>query len=97
VRYEDLTGPRQDDEVTALMRHCGIDIPPDDLRTLLDKYSFARMTRRRGSGEVSHYRKGTAGDWRNHFDDDIAEAFDQATGDLVKRLGYEPYERAAPR
>lgn len=91
VRYEDLTGPGQDEEVAALMRHCGIRIPPADLRALLDKYSFARMTRRRGSGEVSHYRKGAPGDWRNHFDDDIAAEFERVTGDLVGRLGYDRF------
>ena len=87
VRYEDLTGPRQAEEVDRLMRHCGIHLPPGDLDTLLERYSFVRMAARR-AGTVSHYRKGAAGDWRNHFDDDIAEAFDRATGDLVTRLGY---------
>jgi hypothetical protein len=38
---------------------------------------------------VSHYRKGTAGDWRNHFDADISAAFTAATGNLVELLGYE--------
>lgn len=95
VRYEELTGPRQAEEVEALMRHCGIFIPPAELRTLLDRYSFSRMTARQGGGPVSHYRKGEAGDWRNHFDDDISEAFDRATGDLVGRLGYASYEHPA--
>lgn len=91
VRYEDLTGPKQEEEVDRLLRHCGIRIPPDQLRTLLDRYSFSRMADRGRAGTVSHYRKGESGDWRNHFDDDIAEAFDRATGDLVTRLGYAPY------
>jgi hypothetical protein len=95
VRYEDLTGPQQTEEVDRLMRHCGIVIPPAELRTLLDRYSFSRMTKRQGAGTVSHYRKGEAGDWRNHFDDDISEAFNRATGDLVGRLGYASYERPA--
>jgi hypothetical protein len=91
VRYEDLTGPQQTEEVDRLMRHCGIVIPPAELQTLLGRYSFSRMNERQGAGAVSHYRKGEAGDWRNHFDDDIAEAFERATGDLVTRLGYDPY------
>jgi hypothetical protein len=87
-RYEDLTGPGQADEVGRLLRHCGIIVPPDELATLLARYSFSRMNDRQSAGSVSHYRKGEAGDWCNHFDDDVQEAFARATGDLVERLGY---------
>jgi hypothetical protein len=88
VRYEDLTGERQFAEMDALMRHCGIAIPPEELTTLLDKYSFSRMNERKKAGEISHYRKGKSGDWRNHFDDDIEQAFRNATGNLLDILGY---------
>ena len=88
-RYEDLTGERQAAEVDRLMRHCGIAIPPAELADLLARYSFSRMQGgRRSVGSVSHYRKGKAGDWRNHFDDDIYQAFTAATGNLVEVLGY---------
>jgi hypothetical protein len=88
-RYEDLTGERQQDEVDRLMRHCGIVIPPADLAALLARYSFARMRSTPGdSGTNSHYRSGRAGDWRNHFDDDVHRAFVAATGDLLEVLGY---------
>jgi hypothetical protein len=88
-RYEDLTGERQQDEVDRMMRHCGIVIPPAELTVLLSRYSFSRMRSDPESTQtVSHYRKGRPGDWRNHFDDDIQEAFDAATGDLVELLGY---------
>jgi hypothetical protein len=88
-RYEDLTGERQLDEVDGLLRYCGIAIPPPDLAALLDRHSFSRKRKDRPeTGSVSHYRKGKAGDWRNHFDDDIYEAFVAATGDLVELCGY---------
>ncbi|MDG4787899.1 sulfotransferase domain-containing protein [Micromonospora sp. WMMD1102] len=88
-KYEDLTGERQADEVARLMRHCGFPIPPDELTALLSRYSFSRMRSTRASaGPLSHYRRGAHGDWVNHFDDDIHEAFVAATGDLVKVLGY---------
>jgi hypothetical protein len=96
-RYEDLTGDRQAEEMDRLMRHCGIVIPPAEMATLMSRYSFAEMNSRTGAGSVSHYRKGQAGDWRNHFDDDIYEAFARATGDLVERLGYPAYDQSSAR
>ncbi|MEQ4300467.1 sulfotransferase domain-containing protein [Plantactinospora sp. B6F1] len=97
-RYEDLTGERQADEVEQLMRHCGIPIPPAELAALLSRYSFSRMRNTQASDPaLSHYRKGKPGDWRNHFDDDIYEAFAAATGDLVEVLGYPGYEAPATR
>jgi hypothetical protein len=92
-RYEDLTGERQADEVDRLMRHCGITLPPAELAGLLSRYSFSRMRgERETTGRVSHYRKGKPGDWRNHFDDDIHEAFAAATGDLIELLGYPAHD-----
>lgn len=88
-RYEDLTGERQLDEVDQLMRHCGIILPSTELEPLLSRYSFSRMRKdRESSGKISHYRKGKAGDWRNHFDDEVHAAFTAAAGDLVEVLGY---------
>ncbi|HWS33784.1 MAG TPA: sulfotransferase domain-containing protein [Actinoplanes sp.] len=93
VRYEDLTGDHQLDEMDALMRHCGIAVPRPELAELLDRYSFSRMNERKKAGQVSHYRKGQSGDWRNHFDDDLTEAFQRATGNLMDKLGYDRESR----
>jgi hypothetical protein len=94
-RYEDLTGERQTAEVDRLMRHCGIRLPPAELAALLSRYSFSNMRRDRETvGSVSHYRAGKAGDWQNHFDDDIYDAFTAAAGDLVEVLGYPARDQA---
>jgi hypothetical protein len=37
----------------------------------------------------SHYRKGKAGDWTNHFTPEHVQAFKENFGDLVAKLGYE--------
>src|SRR5439155_18779762 len=37
----------------------------------------------------SHYRKGIAGDWVNHFEPAHKEYFNSMYGDLLERLGYE--------
>ncbi|NIL40791.1 sulfotransferase domain-containing protein [Salinispora arenicola] len=88
-RYEDLTGGQQTDEVDRLMRHCGISLPPSELEALLSRYSFSRMRKDQEiPGKIPHYRNGKAGDWRNHFDDELHRAFSAATGDLVELLGY---------
>jgi hypothetical protein len=95
-RYEDLTGERQVQEVDQLMRHCGIRLPSSELEALLSRYSFSRMRRdKESAGPISHYRAGKAGDWENHFDDEIYEAFTAATGDLVEVLGYPARHRSA--
>jgi hypothetical protein len=46
----------------------------------------------------SHYRKGVAGDWVNHFTPAHAEAFEERFGDLLPRLGYaEDWDRMAEK
>ncbi|QLQ34945.1 sulfotransferase domain-containing protein [Micromonospora robiginosa] len=88
-RYEDLTGEGQAEEIDRLLRHCGITLPPAELAALLARYSFTNMKKgKEAPGRVSHYRKGAAGDWRNHFDDEIYAAYTRAAGDLAEVLGY---------
>jgi hypothetical protein len=53
---------------------------------------FEAQTKGRRAGaedQNSHYRKGVAGDWVNHFGDEHVDAFKERYGDLVVRLGYE--------
>ncbi|MET8151540.1 sulfotransferase domain-containing protein [Actinoplanes sp. NPDC049668] len=87
-RYEDLTGERQLEDLDRMLRHCGIALPPAELAALQARYSFSRMRGAQADCAVSHYRKGRPGDWHNHFDDDVQEAFTAAAGDLVELLGY---------
>lgn len=94
VRFEDLTGAGNLPTFRKLMDHCDIAIPDGTLAELLRDHSFERLTgRSRGEeDEESHLRKGVHGDWRNHFTDEIHDAFREATGDLVESLGYRPAE-----
>lgn len=56
------------------------------------QHRFEARARGRKAGEEnknSHYRKGVAGDWINHFTPDHVAAFKERYGDLLIRLGYE--------
>jgi Sulfotransferase domain len=45
--------------------------------------------RRAGAEDTgSHYRKGVAGDWVNHFTPKVSEAFEERFAGLVDQLGY---------
>ena len=91
VRFEDLIGEDSFRAFRDLFDHCRIPIPDDELADMLDAYSFERLSGRAQGEEDphTHFRKGVAGDWRNHFDAAVQEEFDHATGDLVAALGYE--------
>jgi len=65
------------------------------LETVLDKYRFDKISGGRTRGEEDthhHYRKGIAGDWRNHFNDANKEYFKELFNDLLIHLGYEKDE-----
>jgi hypothetical protein len=56
-------------------------------------HRFEAKTRGRRAGSedaASHYRKGVAGDWVNHFDEVHVRAFKDRFEGLVPKLGYEP-------
>ena len=90
-RYEDLFGPDQEIAIADLLVHCRLRIPRRVLRRLLAKHSFERLAGRpQGQEEVrQHYRKGVAGDWRNHFTEGHKRLFKSKAGELLVALGYE--------
>ena len=58
-------------------------------------HRFERKTGGRKKGQAdtkSHYRKGKAGDWRNHFTPEHVQAFKEQFGGLVVTLGYEEHD-----
>lgn len=90
MRYEDLIA----DEVTGFQKiidYCGINIDEENLSQIIERNSFhARSGRPQGNEDItSHYRKGIAGDWRNHFSDRITEEFKMKFGKTLIQTGYE--------
>ncbi len=92
VRFEDLIGDRSIEAFRSLFDHCRIAIPDRELVELLETHSFERLSGRPQGEEDphTHFRKGVAGDWRNHFDESVRREFDEVTGDLIDALGYQP-------
>lgn len=70
-------------------------IPAWMLFSFVYENRFAKLAEGRGQGQEdvrSHYRKGTPGDWRNHFKEQHKDYFKEHYGDLLIKLGYEEDE-----
>jgi hypothetical protein len=64
----------------------------EEVPSIVDRHRFSRKAggRERGVEDAhNHYRKGVAGDWRNHFEPVHVEYFKRNYNDLILRLGYE--------
>jgi len=91
VRYEDLL-VRPNEEVERLLGFLGADADPKIVEHCVDSASFEKLSRGRERGEEdpsSFYRKGVAGDWRNHFTAEDSRSFKEEAGELLIQLGYE--------
>jgi hypothetical protein len=58
----------------------------------LEENSFEKLSGGRKKGQEnrdSHYRKGTAGDWKNHFNERHITYFKSALNDILVKYGYE--------
>jgi len=92
VRFEDLIGPDQLQNYMDLMHFCDIQIPEQNVASILDRLSFVKLSDGRKQGEENKfhkYRSGIPGDWKKYFDDRLSSEFIELTGDLVSVLGYE--------
>jgi hypothetical protein len=94
VSYEDLVNSPEA-EFGRLLSFLKWDVPPDVLRRVLKRHSFAeRSGRPPGEEDVfSHYRKGLPGDWKRHFDKGLGRMWEEIVPGLVRSLGYESDDR----
>jgi hypothetical protein len=91
-RYEDLARDRIG-FLLGLLGFLGVPMGDYDFEILARTHSFEAKSGGRSVGQVdikSHYRAGTAGDWRDYFDRKVTAHFRKTTGNLVERLGYSP-------
>jgi hypothetical protein len=91
VRYEDLledpTG-----ELTRLLGYLDVARDTSLVEDLVQKNAFERLSGGREPGEedaASFYRKGVAGDWRAHFNDEDTARFSEIAGPALEKWGYE--------
>jgi hypothetical protein len=81
-------------KLEKIFRECwGLEIPRSALDEAISRRSFAKLSGGRSPGQEdthSHYRKGVAGDWRQHFTPRLADRIAEKYGDLLVIGGYEP-------
>lgn len=88
VRFEDLVGPkgggsreRQMKALRTIRDFISADVTEKELRKIaadLFNNQISRFT----------FRKGQIGEWREYFDDDLMQAYEERFGDYMHRLGY---------
>lgn len=90
IRYKDLlVDPIE--TLGQLVSEMGIESSKEQIKNCLESASFEKLSKGRKSGEEdkrSFYRKGVAGDWQNHFEEEDLEAFNKIAGRMMTRLGY---------
>lgn len=91
ILFEDIFGERQFEVFSEVLKHCDIDLSMDEIKTLLEKYSFKNISgRKQGKEDVKHhYRKGMPGDWKNYFTEQQKDIFKNLSGNLLITCGYE--------
>ena len=91
VRYESLLDNTAA-EAERLLRFLGVESSNEVVRRCVEDASFERLSGGRQQGEadnLSFFRKGIAGDWRNFFTEKDKQIYKEAAGDLLVKLGYE--------
>jgi len=90
VRYEELLADEQR-QFASIIAHCEIKIPAERLSEIVHYNSFTiRAGREPGKEDMaSHFRKGIAGDWGNHFTDRLKSEFKKRHGQVLIDTGYE--------
>jgi hypothetical protein len=91
VRYEDLL-ERPNEEVERLLGFLGASADRNVVEHCVSSASFEKLSKGRERGEEdpsSFYRKGIAGDWKNHFTEEDKRIFKEEAGELLICLGYE--------
>lgn len=91
LSYEGLLERAVEILSSALQKHADIQVEKDAIEKVVELNSFQRISGRSVGKEdpTSFIRKGIAGDWKNHFDQESCRIFDHYCGEALIKLGYE--------
>jgi len=81
VKYEDMK--KNPVLVFGKILKC-FDLPADNIEKIIDENRFDKMKKK-----SSFFRKGTTGDWINHFDEEAKSIFKKEIGEFLIEEGYE--------
>jgi hypothetical protein len=91
VRYEDmLKDPHA--VLSNILKVYELPATDERINEMVEANTFAKLSGGRERGQEkknSFYRKGKAGDWKNHFTQEQADKFMDVAGDWFVRHGYE--------
>ena len=95
LRYEDLLA-EPEASFGALVRHIGVQAPPDQLRAAIEASAFARLAEQekaksfieRPSSARKFFETGKADQWRDSLSPSLAESIVRAHGSTMRRFGY---------
>ncbi|GAB4364731.1 MAG: hypothetical protein Kow00114_21570 [Kiloniellaceae bacterium] len=91
IRYESLLDDAQG-EMTKLFQWFGCDASEATVAKVVDQNAFTVASGGRRPGEAdprSFVRKGIAGDWKNHFDEECNKLYCETAGKALTAAGYE--------
>jgi len=91
-RFEDLVTDPVSGFTRIFCNSLELEIHPDRLNAVCEKFSFERMSggRRQGHEDTgSHLRSGKPGNWRDHFTPKLIARFKELHGDHLIACGYE--------
>lgn len=91
AKYEDLRINTLSELRRIIKELTSMDLDIQDARQIVEQYSFEVMSGRKVGEEdkKSFLRKGLVGDWRNYFNQEAREVFDQYAGEALITLDYE--------
>jgi len=85
VHYEKLKASPYE-EISRVLSFLDANHSEEIVKTVVEKNTFSKL---KSAGKNSFFRKGTSGDWKNHFTAQDIRLFKAITGDLMMRCGYE--------
>ena len=90
IRYEDLLTSTEP-ALANIFTFLGVDASASVLAVCRSNAAFEKLSGGRAAGQEnpnSFFRKGVAGDWRNHLTKEMEAAIQQRAGHWLERFGY---------